>query len=344
MLIFTNKYVLGLKKRIFPYLLLLLAMVSCAGQGGGGTDGACEVEWKFATPDGLPARVVAVDTMELANPFVRYERKSNIYYMIGDGGYMWTSSDLRTWTGPYNVLRVSDDSWYGKDSEILAPEIHAHNGRYCYMASLQDKTSGHISCAVFTADEITGPYIPVAGEDMLLDSLEVAGHPTFCTDEMDAGYMIYSDSNEPGGVLRIIRFTKDMEKRMGESYVMFSGADNALDVAKDGRPIEAPYLFVTDTGAAGLLFTAYDGEESVVAVAYTTNELGHWLNGPWVAEPQPLVKGNAGGASLFTDYDGTLVMAFHKDTLINGKNIKVPRFMKMDRQFEKLEKIGYYNF
>ena len=72
--------------------------------------------------------------------------------------------------------------------------------------------------------------------------------------------------------------------------------------------------------------------------------MGHWLNGPWVAEPQPLMRGNVGGASLFNDYDGTLVMVLHKDTVIAGSNIKVPQFVKMDSQFEKLKNRGYYNF
>ena len=43
-------------------------------------------------------------------------------------------------------------------------------------------------------------------------------------------------------------------------------------------------------------------------------------------------------------YDGTLVMALHKDTVISGKNMRIPRFVKMDSQFDKLKKIGYYYF
>ena len=56
------------------------------------------------------------------------------------------------------------------------------------------------------------------------------------------------------------------------------------------------------------------------------------------------MRGNVGGASLFNDYDGTLVMVLHKDTVIAGNNIKVPKFVKMDSQFDKLKNRGYYNF
>ncbi len=325
-------------------MLALLVLFSCGKQGDRQPDAADVTEWELVTPDGLPARDVDVDTMELQNPFVVYDRKSNMYYMTGDGGYMWTSCDLRMWNGPYVVIKSDSSAWFCKGHAVMAPEIHKYNDRYYYMASFKDIAGNRSSCAVLVADRLIGPYIPVNKEEMLLADEEIAGHPTFCADELNAGYMIYSDSKEPGGELKIIRFTDSLGERMGEAYAMFSGADNALDVVKGEKPVEAPFLFVTDTGMPGLLFTAYDGDESVVAVAYTINEMGHWLNGPWIAEPQPLLRGNVGGASLFTDYDGTLVMALHKDTVISGKNMRVPRFVKMDSQFDKLKKIGYYYF
>lgn len=333
-----------MKRSAVTYLLALLVLFSCGKQGNGQPDAADVTEWELVTPDGLPARNVDVDTMELPNPFVVYDRKSNMYYMTGDGGYMWTSRNLRMWNGPYVVIKSDSSAWLGTEYAVTAPEIHKYNDRYYYMASFEDAGGDRRLCAVLVADRLTGPYVPVNKEGMLLADEEVAGHPTFCVDELNAGYMIYSDSKEPGGELKIIRFADSLEKRMGEAYAMFSGADNALDAVKGEKPVEAPFLFVTDTGMPGLLFTAYDGDESVVAVAYTINEMGHWLNGPWIAEPQPLLRGNVGGASLFTDYDGTLVMALHKDTVISGKNMRVPRFVKMDSQFDKLKKIGYYYF
>lgn len=345
MLIFTNKYVFELKRNIFPCVFMLLLILSCGGRSGSGEHPASADEWVLSTPDGSPARTVSIDTMGMANPFVMYVRKANMYYMVGDGGNMWTSNDLRLWNGPYNVLDVNDSVWYSKGCAISAPEIHEYNGGYVYVASfVKEDNSGVVrrSCEVLVSDNITGPYVPANKNAALMGNDEIAGHPTFCRDELDAGYMIYSDSGS--GELKIIRLTDNLEKRMGEPFAMFSAADNSLDIAKGNGLVEAPFLFITDTGDAGMLFTAYDGDESVVAVAYTTYGMGHWLNGPWVAEPQPLMRGNVGGASLFNDYDGTLVMALHKDTVIAGKNKKVPQFVKMDSQFEKLKKIGYYNF
>ena len=358
MLIFTNKYVFRVTKKFFSYLAAIALVVSCGP--GNGVDSKGGAEWKLTTPDGVVERIVDIDTMDLRNPFVRFDRKSNSYYMIGDGGHLWSSKDMRTWNGPYNVLDIDTDVWYKDALVAVAPEIHKHNDRYYLMASFErnsetlptvdGKEIPGRSCVTLVADEITGPYKVIDAENELVEKDEVATHPTFFTDELNAGYMIYTHAGEQtgDGSFKIIRFTDDMGRRMGAAFEMFKASEIEWLTGNDSNShpvqlVEAPYLFVTDGGEGGMLFTTQKDGESVIGVAYTTNGFGHWLNGPWVAEPEPLVRGNVGGASLFTDYDGTLVMTFHKDTVLGGKKISLPQFMKVESQFEKLETKGYYN-
>lgn len=347
MLIFTNKYVVELKRSAFLYLSVMLSVLACCKQGRNGGDATTVAEWNLETQDGLPVRTVAVDTFEISNPFVLYERKSNRYYMTGDGGGMWVSENMREWTGPYSVLLTGKDVWYSEDCTITAPEIHKYNGGYYYLASFEKNTpeNGFVrSCALLVSDNITGPYVPVGGDKPLLATEDAAGHPTFCVDEQGDCFIIYSDSNVQGGAIKIILLASDKQSRLGEAYTMFG--ENPLPFAgKDEQvSVDAPFMFITDEGSAGMLFTAHQGEKSVIAAAYTTNEMGHWLNGPWVPEDVFLFGENVGSASLFTDYDGTLVMTVNKDTVLAGRNVKVPAFVKMDSQFEKLKKIGQYIF
>ncbi len=352
-------------RRVLAYMSVAVVAMSCgSGNGTEQKDNAQQskaVEWKLTTPDGCsPERTVAIDTMDLRNPFVRFDRKSNCYYMVGDGGSMWSSKDMRVWNGPYNVLDIDTAVWYSRALSVVAPEIHRHNDRYYYLASFE--RNGEVvagidgsnitgrSCVALVADDITGPYRVIDKESELLEPAEVATHPTFFTDELNAGYMIYTHAGEQtgDGSFKIIRFSDDNGRRMGEAFEMFKASEigwaQKTDNTQALHTVEAPYLFVTDGGEGGMLFTARKGDESTIGVAYTTNEFGHWLNGPWVAEPEPLVKGNVGGASLFTDYDGTLVMVFHKDTLLNGKHMSLPCFMKVDTELEKLKIKEYYNF
>ena len=351
-------------RRVLAYMSVAVVAASCgSGNGTEQKDNALQskaVEWKLTTPDGSPERTVAIDTMDLRNPFVRFDRKSNSYYMVGDGGSMWSSKDMRVWNGPYKVLDIDTAVWYSSALSVVAPEIHKHNDRYYYLASfgrdgkpvagIDGNSITNRSCVALVADDITGPYRVIDKESELLEPAEVATHPTFFTDELNAGYMVYTHAGEQtgDGSFKIIRFTDDNGRRMGEAFEMFKASEIGWAEKDDDKQtvliVEAPYLFVTDGGEGGMLFTARKDEESVIGVAYTTNGFGHWLNGPWVAEPEPLVGGNVGGASLFTDYDGTTVMVFHKDTLLNGRQVSLPRFMKVDTELEKLEIKGYYNF
>ena len=90
------------------------------------------------------------------------------------------------------------------------------------------------------------------------------------------------------------------------------------------------------------MFSTYIDGEYAVGVAYT--EKNHGLNGPWHIEPEPLLRDNNGHPMMFNTFDGTLVMAVHKDTVINDRRTSVPRFIEMDDQFDKLKIKRYYKF
>ena len=346
------------KKVSLTYLLILFLLVSCGT--GGNKDLSGGNSWSLSTVDGKPAVTVAVDTMDIRNPFILFEHKSNMYYMVGDGGGMWMSKDLHTWNGPFNVLQQDTASWIGPAPEITSPEIHRYGNRYYYMATFE-RNDVHVngydgkpfkrrSCTVLVADSIKGPYRTIDRNSDLLDIHEMAAHPTFCTDDLDVGYMIYNNMAEQNGngTVQIVRFTENLGRRMGEAYVMFTASQNPWSGKSSGDnkgfspDMEAPFLFVTEGGELGILFTTFIGEEKAIGVAYS--EKGHGLNGPWKIEPEPLMKDGIGGAMMFNDYDGTLVMVAGKDTVIDGTEKCVPKLMKMDSQFDKLQLKGYYKF
>lgn len=345
-----------MKKAIFIPFILVLLFVSCVqGRKGSVRDG------ELRTPAGVAATIVDVDTMNLANPFVVYDSKKDLYYMTGDGGYLWRSADMHKWEGPFDVLRFSGASWASENAVVTSPEIHRYKGRYYYMATFTrpdiviDTVAGEniqrTACEIFVSDNITGPYEQLTSEMPLLSPAHMAVHPTFCVDELNVGYMIYNHAAEQSGdgTVQIIRLGKKLDVQIGEPYVMFRASQNSWSSAVDENgnkgfspTMEAPFMFDTDGGELGILFTTtIDGKEAI-GVAYT--EKDHGLNGPWHIEPQPLLAGNVGGAMLFNDYDGTLVMALHKDTVIGGEKRRVPQFMKMDSQFDKLKHKGHYKF
>ena len=326
--------------RVVFYIWVLFLLVAC---GAGNRNGACG--WEML-PVGEKCDTVSIDTMDIANPYIAYDYKTNMYYMTGDSGYMWRSKDLQLWVGPYNVLDYDTTSWLVTASVITSPEIHKFANKYYYMATFE--TEEHHSCATLVADDITGPYRTIDNKSFLLDISEMAAHPTFCKDEKGYGYMIYNHLGEQNGdgTVQVVMFDEGFGRRLGEAYIMFRTSripwsykvDNGNRVTSSC--LESPFIVYSGKDGFGVLFTAYAGEEKAVGVAYSETST---LNGPWVMEEEPLLKGFS-SVSMFDDYDGTPVLVVSKDTIMNGVKKSVPVLFKTDLQFEKLQIKGLYKF
>ena len=344
-----------MKKIHLIFSALCALVISC------GTNTQKHQTEQLQTIDGQPARTISIDSMELRDPFIILDNDSHTYYMTGTGGAVWTSKNMRQWEGPYNVLQLDTTMWMGSNPVIWAPEIHKFNEKYYYMATFTrpdviiDKVAGRDiprrSCQLFVADKITGPYKPIPANRPLLPADQPSLDATFCDDELGVGYIIYSHEwiQNWDGTVQIIRLTDDFAKQMGEPFVMFTASQNPWSSGVDSLgnksfcPVmDGPFLFDTEGGELGILFSTYIDDEYAVGVAYA--EKGYGLNGPWHIEPEPLLRDNNGHPMLFNDFDGTLVMAVHKDTIINDRRTSVPRFIEMDNQFDKLKIKRYYKF
>ena len=347
-----------MRKSFVISLFAAFMLVACGGNDKGAVQGDA---WTLAPPAGVALDTVLMDDMEMNNPFIRYEREDDCYYMVGDGGYMWVSSNLRSWVGPYDVLCQDTASWIGAEPVITSPEIHKFGGKYYYMATFErpdvmvpdaeGRPFARRSCVALVADDIRGPYRTIDRGSSLLVESEMAAHPTFGVDHLGASYMIYTHQGEQNGdgTVQIVRFSDDLGRRVGEAYIMFSADENqwsgnVVDGERRFSPVmEAPFLFITDEKEMGILFTSYIGCEKAIGAGYTqTGEYGY--NGPWTVEQQPLLTGGVGSASIFTDYDGTKVLVVGKDTVADGIVKCRPQLFKLDMQFDKLKIEGHYKF
>lgn len=337
-----------MKKHLLAYLCALV-VASCSSNSA--------EQWELRTPDGSEARIVSIDTMEMSNPFIIFDREKLTYYMTGDGGYVWKSSNLRQWTGPYNVLMLDTLEWMGVRPLITAPEIHKFRGKFYYVGTFTrpdvtiDNVNGNDvprrACQLLVSDSIEGPYKPIPAETPLLRADQASRGATFITDEYDSGYLIYShDWVQSGeGTTQIILMTDDLARQIGEPYIMFQASQNSWALQKDGStsPImDGPWLFDTEELELGMLFKTEINGEGALGVAYS--EKNHGLNGPWHIMPEPLLTGGYGQAMLFNDFDGSLVMVLHKDTIINGVKKQAPRLIEVDNQFAHLKIKGLYNY
>jgi len=75
---------------------------------------------------------VPLDSIRLSDPFILADQSTQMYYMTGTGGMMWKSKNLKTWDGPYNVVKTDSNSWMGPHPMIWAAELHPYKGKYYY--------------------------------------------------------------------------------------------------------------------------------------------------------------------------------------------------------------------
>lgn len=342
---------IGMKRILLRYLFMTVTLCVCVACGKHSAE-----QWTLRTPCGQPVQVVAIDTMDMVNPFICLDRNTLTYYMTGDGGYVWTSKNLRLWTGPYNVLQYDSLMQQERTAKITAPEIHKYNDKYYYTATFTsdnevvDTVAGvkipRRTCHIFVSDSLQGPYTPVKAPQPLLNIKNAAMGGTFITDEYGWGFLIYShDWRQCGdGTTQIIMMTRDLAEQIGDPYVMFCASQNPWSSDNDGNvsPVmDGAFLFDTEGLELGILFVTEKNGVSALGVAYS--EKNHGLNGPWHIEPQPMLVGGYGQAMLFNDYDGSLVMALHKDTIIDGRKRSVPQLIEMDSQYDKLKIKSKYN-
>ena len=331
-----------MKQSVYTLLILSLALfVSCSLINNNNE------KWALRTPKGIQEQTMDIDTMNLRNPFIFLDKKNLVYYMTGDGGYIWTSKNMRQWCGPYAILELDPTMWMGENPQIESPEIHKHNNRYYYTATFSrpdviigregERDIIRRSCHIFVADSIQGPYKPICKES-IFDSYKALQGATFCTDENNFGYLIYSQDWRQQGQdkVQITMLSENLDTQIGEPFIMFAASTREWTEGQQSntRAIDGPFLFATEGDMLGILFAAEHNGSGAVGVAYSKKQQG--LNGPWNIEPEPLLTGGYGQAMLFNDFDGTLLMVLHKETEINSEKKYIPQIFEVDNQYEKL--------
>jgi hypothetical protein len=179
--------------------------------------------------------------------------------------------------------------------------------------------------------------------------IDTDGHP----------YMVYCHEwlQNGDGTVEKIRLTDDLSGTIGWSRVMFRASDSpwnseAGDVVPssplrrqraDGtwpnRVTDGPWLFRTESGRLGCLWTSWRGGEYTMGVAYSKSGT---LDGPWVQEEKPITPPNYGHGMLFHDWRGRLMLVQHSHEERNGRYIRRPHFFLMDDEGDRLRPIANF--
>jgi len=257
--------------------------------------------------------------IHIRDPFVLPVETEGLYYLYGTawqgpaprGFLCWSSSDLRTWSGPQVIFR--DPDGYTSVNH-WAPEVHVRNGKYYLFGTFWEGEDGPPrQTRVLVSDRPDGPFAfhssggVTPPEWFALDGTlwEEDGRPflVFCHEwvQIDDGTIDY------------LPLSADLSAAAGPPTVLFRGSDAPWGTGgqRDGRR-----TFVTDgcwlhrTAAGELLMLWSSFGQGGYKLAVARSESGK-LAGPWVQNPDPIYGADGGHGMLFRRFDGQLMASLH---------------------------------
>lgn len=318
-------------KKLLTSLVCLLAVCS----------GMCQSRAKNHVP---------LDSIVLSDPCILPDRATMTYYMTGTGGKLWKSKDLRYWDGPYTVAETDPASWMGPEPMIWAAEMHPYKGKYYYFAtftnpdvkigSFRGNEIERRACHVLVSDKAEGPYRPME-DKTYLPAEKPTLDGTLWVDTDGKPYMVYCYEwlQTWDGTIEKIELKPDLSGSMGEGQLLFRASDSPWSrEVIDGDTVaskvtDGPYLFRTQTGRLGMIWTSWIYDVYTQGVAYSESGT---LDGPWVQEEQPITPPNFGHGMLFRTFDGQLLMSVHSHKDINSHFHRVPHLFKVDDSGDKI--------
>jgi hypothetical protein len=287
---------------------------------------------------------IPLDSIRLSDPFIMADKATATYYMTGTGGLLWKSKDLKSWTGPFRVAQTDPMSWMGKNPMIWAAELHHYKGKYYYFGTFTnrdvkiDTVRGNVierrACHVLVSNSPEGPYVPMQ------DSIYLpANKPTLdATLWVEGGkpYLLYCHEwlQNWNGTIEKIELKPDLSGTIGEGKVLFRAKDSPWSKEQDAdnnavpnKVTDGPWVFRTQTGKLGMLWTSWIHDVYVQGVAYSGSGT---LDGPWIQEKEIITPPNFGHGMLFRTLEGKLLMAIHSHKSINGRYIRIPHLFEVD--------------
>jgi len=295
---------------------------------------------------------VPLDSIRLSDPAILADPGTATYYMTGTGGMMWKSADLKLWTGPFQVAQTDPASWMGRNPMIWAAELHAYKGKYYYFATFTnrsvkiDTVRGNVierrASHVLVSDNPGGPYVPMADPGYLpADKPTLDG--TFWVDKDGKPYMVYCYEwlQNWNGTIEKIELKPDLSGPAGKGKVLFRASDSPWSRERNekgdtipNKVTDGPWLFRTQTGKLGMLWTSWVFNVYTQGVAWSASGS---LDGPWLQEAEPVTPPGFGHGMLFRTFDGKLLMSVHHHKVDkNGRTIRIPHLFEVDDTGDKI--------
>ena len=114
-------------------------------------------------------QTISFDDISMSDPFIYPDEETNTYYLTGTGGRLYKSTDLKMWTGPYQIIDLTGTWMDGLF--VAAAEIHRFGDKYYYAGTWSDHSNlienvprrynvPTNQTQLLVSDSVEGPYKP----------------------------------------------------------------------------------------------------------------------------------------------------------------------------------------
>ena len=284
-----------------------------------------------------------LEDMPLRDPYVVADKASGLYHLFvanngamsgtaGVGTMVYRSRDLKTWSIPQVVFRVSPELWGVNGG--WAPEVHRWRGRWYLFVTLHNPAKPlpvpranaagipvqvpqfQRGTVIAVSDSLLGPFTvvdpvrPVApGTFMTLDG-------TLFKDRKGRPWMVYAHEwvQKIDGTIEAIPLKKDLSGADGKPIHLFKGSDATWISREMPAPsanqilpyvTDGPQLHRLPGGGLGMLWSTYakniTNRNGMVTGHYVQTAAvspSGDLHGPWIQQ-EPLVRRDSGHGMIF---------------------------------------------
>jgi beta-xylosidase len=283
----------------------------------------------------------------LHDPWIVPDPATHTYYLYtgaspamtgqhAGGTFLYKSTDLRSWDGPFTVFLIPNDSWADPLLRAWAPEVHPYKGRFYLFTTLHNPQRTLPSLmptrpqfmrgtVIAVSDSLDGPFSMVRKDAPIAPANFMTLDGTLYLDRKGDPWMVYAHEwlQKTDGTIEALPLARDLSAATGDPLVMFKASDapwldsQAVPSADAAYYVtDGPELYRTRTGRLLMLWATYEksaaGNDSYVQ-ALARSRSGE-LAGPWEQLP-PLVRNDSGHGMLFHTFEGRLMLVVHQPYL-----------------------------
>lgn len=274
-----------------------------------------------------------LDSLTMSDPFILADEATQLYYLTSTGGSIYTSPDLKTWTGPYDAYDVSG-TWMEGSRFVAAAEMHKIGDKYYYIAtfSKNDELVDVVprrynihrqQSQVLVSDTAIGPYKPLNQDpefNYCPKKWAILDGTLF--NENGKTYLVFVHEwlQVIDGTIEYEELSEDLTHPVTKPKTLFRATEAAWPKEMNGNNeatygmripgwvTDGPQLFRTGTGRLGMIWSSWGEHRYAEGVAYSESGT---IDGPWIQQEKALKDDNSGHGMLFKTFSGEDLLVIH---------------------------------